>query len=132
MEDPATFTIQVLGVLQIYERAIDGNLPEDREWQDMIEKYSLMMGVLRDCAGSIQMFGDEASQDSTLMEATRQCAVLGKNVARRSSKSDVNNATLSSYELSTMEQLRQGYEQFRSSVLLLHSLVQGYDQTLEL
>jgi hypothetical protein len=132
MEDPATITIQVSRILQIYQRAIDGSLADDREWQEMIGKYSLMMGVLGDCAGSIQMFGDKASQDRTLMEATRQCAVLGKNVARRSSKHDVNNTTLPTYVLSTIEQLRQGYADFRSSVLLLHSLIQGYDQIPEL
>jgi hypothetical protein len=127
MEDPATITSQVFRILQIYRRAIDGNLPDDREWQEMIEKYGLMMGVLGDCAGSIQMFGDETSEDSILMEATRQCVVLGKNVARRSSSHDLHNTTLPIYVLSTMEQLRQGYVDFRSSVLLLHSLLKGYD-----
>lgn len=122
-------TSSIVSLLQIYRRAIEGFPSVDvvSEHSRLLQKYSLLMSILEDCAGIIQTFAGERQMNTIIMEASKHCTDLGQEIAYRLEKFSGTNAKKRiAFALAPWEKLQAMHEDFQSSVLLLHGLTQEY------
>jgi hypothetical protein len=87
------------------------------------------MSVLKDCMTFIQASAESNTSQCPVQEAVVQCMRLGDEIASRCEKIGGSSALVRKYSLAPYKRLQALYEEFRSSVLLLHGLTQGYVAT---
>jgi hypothetical protein len=120
--DPLSVTTSIIGLVQNFNYAflaIGGTFPE--EHRRMIREYSINIRVLEFCSGVIQT-AHEGPLLETILEVARQCTVIGQELAYKTTGKGVRKRI--AYVLAPWQRLLALYNDFTTSVSLLHELVQ--------